>query len=53
MSSNAKKSIAASAALVLMGLLVLFTGDKSLVVLIPAAVWVWYAATPKFRKHRN
>lgn len=52
MSSNAKKSIAASAALILMGLLVLFTGDKSLVILIPAAVWVWYA-TPKFRRRRN
>lgn len=53
MSSNAKKSIAASVALILMGLLVLFTGEKSMIVLIPAAVLVWYTAAPKWRGTRN
>jgi hypothetical protein len=53
MSSNAKKSGGASVVLVLMGLLVLFTGEKSLIVLIPAAVLVWYKAAPKFRRTRN
>lgn len=53
MTPNTKKSIAASAALILLGVLVLFSGEKSLLILIPAAVWVWYAATPKLRRDRN
>jgi hypothetical protein len=53
MTTNAKRSIAASFVLILLGLLVLFTGEKSLVVLIPAAVLVWYMAAPKLRRGRN
>ena len=53
MKSYPRKSIAASAVLVLMGMLVLLTGERSLVVLIPGAVLVWYAAAPKLRRGRN
>jgi len=53
MASNTKRSIGATAALILMGLLVLFAGDKSLIVLIPAAVLVWYMAAPRLRRSRN
>ena len=53
MNANVKRSVGATAALILLGVLVLFAGEKALVVLIPAAVWVWYAAVPKLRKGRN
>jgi len=53
MSANTKKSMSATIALVLLGMLVLFTGEKSLVVLIPAAVLVWYGAAPSLRSGRN
>jgi len=53
MTTNAKKSIVAGTALILMGLLVLFTGEKSLIVLIPASALVWYMAVPRLRRGRN
>jgi len=53
MSANTKKSMSATITLVLLGMLVLFTGEKSLVVLIPAAVLVWYGAAPSLRSGRN
>jgi hypothetical protein len=53
MNANLKRSTGASAALVLLGILVLLTGERSLIVLIPAAVLVWYGTTPKLRRSRN
>jgi len=53
MTANTKRSIAATAILIVMGIVVLLTGEKSLVVLMPAAVLVWFAAAPKFRSGRH
>lgn len=53
MSAKAKTSMGATAALILLGILVLLAGEQSLVVLIPAAAFVWYAASPKLRSGRN
>ena len=53
MSANAKKSMSAGIALILFGMLALFTKEKWLTVLIPAAVLVWYGAAPKLRSGRN
>jgi len=53
MSANAKKSMSVTIALVLFGMLALLTGEKWLVVLIPAAALVWYGAAPKLRSGRN
>ena len=40
-------------ALVLLGVLVLVAGEKSLILLIPAAALVWYKAAPRLRSGRN
>ena len=53
MNRNRNKSIAAASALILLGVLALVSGEKSLIVLIPAAVLVWYGAVPKLRRTRN
>jgi len=53
MNLNTKKSMGAMAALIILGVLVLLAGEKSLVVLIPAAVLVWYVANPQLRSRRN
>jgi hypothetical protein len=53
MNPNTKKSIGAALALILLGMLVLTTGARSLALTIPAAVLVWYAAAPKLRSGRN
>jgi hypothetical protein len=53
MSANAKKSAGATLALILLGMLVLLTGEKLLVVMIPAAILIWYAASPTWRSGRN
>lgn len=53
MSANAKKSVGATLALILLGMLVLVTGEKLLVVMIPAAILIWYAASPTLRSGRN
>jgi hypothetical protein len=53
MSANSKKSIGWTSVLVLLGLIALFGGEKWLVVLIPAAVLVWYGAGPLLRSGRN
>lgn len=52
MNRSVKRSMAAAFALIVLGILVLLAGEKSLVVLIPAAVLVWYG-TPKLRKGRK
>jgi len=53
MSANAKKSITATAALILLGILVLLAGAKWLIVMIPAAAFVWYGVAPNLRRTRN
>ena len=53
MSANAKKSAGATLALILLGMLGLMTGEKLLVVMIPAAILIWYAASPTLRSGRN
>ena len=52
MNWNTKTSLATTA-LILLGVLALLAGEKSLTVLIPVAVLVWYAATPRPRRSRN
>jgi len=53
MSADSKKSITWMFALVLLGVAVLYGGTKSLLVTLPAAVFVWFAAAPTLRSGRN
>jgi hypothetical protein len=53
MTGNRKKSMGWTMVLILFGLIALFGGDKWLVALIPAAIFVWYAAKPMLRSGRN
>lgn len=53
MSVNSKKSILSTAALIILGLFALLLGASSLVVLIPAAIMVWYGVGPAVRVRRN
>jgi low affinity Fe/Cu permease len=53
MSINSKKSMGWTGVLILLGLVALFGGEKWLVVLIPAAMLVWYGAGPLVRGTRN
>ena len=39
--------------LILFGLVALFGGVRWAIVLIPAAVLIWYAAAPRLRSGRN
>jgi hypothetical protein len=41
------------AVLILLGFIALFLGASSLVVVIPAAIIVWYGVGPAFRPRRN
>ncbi|HXJ86005.1 MAG TPA: hypothetical protein VMS18_04260 [Candidatus Binatia bacterium] len=52
MRGNAKTSLA-TAALILLGIFALLAGEKSLTVLIPAAVLVWYGVNPHSRRSRR
>jgi len=53
MSANYKKSIGWGVVLVLFGLLAMIGGDWSLLILVPAALLVWYGARPVLRSGRN
>ncbi len=53
MSVNSKKSMGWTSVLILLGLVALFAGAKWLVVLIPAAMMVWYGVGPTLRSGRN
>ncbi len=53
MSANSKKSVGWTIVLMLLGVVALFAGTKSLVLLIPAATLVWYASKPVLRGGRN
>lgn len=52
-SANSKKSIGWSFVLVLLGVVAIYTGAKSLIVIIPVATLVWYGARPVLRSGRN
>jgi len=49
MSVDAKKSIGSTVTLIVLGLLALCAGPKWLIVLVPAAVLVWYGFVPVAR----
>jgi hypothetical protein len=53
MSMNSKKSMGWMAVLIVLGIVALLGGEKWLVVLIPAAMLVWYGAGPALRSGRN
>jgi len=51
--NDAKKTTGWTILLILLGVAALFGGVKSLFLLIPAAILVWYAAGPAPRRGRN
>ena len=53
MSASYKKSVGWAVVLVLFGLLALIGGDMSLLILVPAALLVWYSARPLLGIGRN
>lgn len=54
MSADAKKGYGSTMVLVILGVLALYVGAHWLLVLIPAALLVWYAAAgATFRRSRN
>jgi hypothetical protein len=53
MKTNAKKSIGWTVVLVMFGLVAMYGGETWLVVLIPAAMLVWYGAIPTLKSGRN
>jgi hypothetical protein len=52
-SANSKKSMAWTMVLILLGITALLIGEKSLVLLIPAALLIWYGALPTLGSGRN
>jgi hypothetical protein len=53
MSAHSKKSLTSTLLLIFLGAAALVGGAKWLVILIPAAVLVWYSARPALRSGRN
>jgi hypothetical protein len=53
MSTNSKKSMGSTVALILLGMAALYGGEKWLSLLVPAALLVWYTAKPGLRTGRN
>ncbi len=53
MSAEAKTGYGSTLALLLFGVLALYLGAHWLVLLIPAAVLIWYGAGPILRSGRN
>lgn len=53
MSAEAKKNYGSTLVLLALGVLALYGGANWLVVLVPAAVLVWYAAGSAWKTHRN
>ena len=50
---NSTKSVGWAILLILLGVAALFGGVRSLILLIPAALLVWYSAGPLPRNGRN
>jgi hypothetical protein len=53
MSTESKKSMGWTIVLIILGLLALEAGAAWLVILIPAALLVWYGARPLLKTGRN
>lgn len=53
MSRENKKSIGLATLLMLFGVFAMYAGLKSLIVLVPAAMLIWYEARPRLRSGRN
>jgi hypothetical protein len=53
MSAAAKTGYGSTLALLFFGVLALYLGARWLVLLIPAAVLIWYSAGPILRSGRN
>ncbi|HUD64155.1 MAG TPA: hypothetical protein VMQ17_06250 [Candidatus Sulfotelmatobacter sp.] len=53
MSADSKKSMGWTIVLVLLGVVALVGGVKWLVLLVPAAMLIWYGAGPILRSGRN
>ena len=53
MSAQAKKGYGSMLLLLALGIVTLFAGAESLVLVIPAAVAIWYAARPTLGNGRN
>jgi hypothetical protein len=53
MSANSKKSLTSTIILMLLGLAAFVGGAKWLILLVPAALLVWYGARPVLRSGRN
>ena len=53
MSAEAKKNYGSTLVLLALGVLALYGGANWLVVLVPVAVLVWYAAGSAWKTHRN
>jgi hypothetical protein len=53
MSAEAKTGYGSTLALLLFGVLALYLGARWLVLLIPAAMLIWYGAGPILRSGRN
>lgn len=53
MSMENKKSIGISIVLMALGMVAMYAGLKSLIVLVPVAVLVWHEAGPVLRSGRN
>jgi hypothetical protein len=50
---NVRKTMAWTAVLIVLGLLALIGGTKTLVLLLPAAAFIWYRARPIVHGGRN
>jgi hypothetical protein len=53
MSANSKKSLSSTVFLIVLGIAALYGGTKTLAVLIPAALLVWFGVGPILRSGRN
>jgi len=53
MSRENKKSIGFATVLMMFGVFAMYAGLKSLIILVPAAVLIWYEARPHLHSGRN
>ncbi|MGH9494164.1 MAG: hypothetical protein ACRD3B_04135 [Candidatus Sulfotelmatobacter sp.] len=53
MKANFKQSIGSTLLLILLGTVVFLAGAKWLVVVVPAALLVWFGTSPALRSGRN
>ncbi len=53
MTTTAKRSIVCSVILILLGIAAIYAGTKSLALLIPLAMLLWYGASPVLGRRQN